>query len=108
MGTERRVFTAEFKRNAVDLAQSSERPKAEIARELGIRPGSLYKWLDEAREESDGYRKAFVGQGIPRDEEVARLHLEKIGVKLTTLTAKQASYLGVPVEGPYKAENYRY
>jgi adenosylhomocysteinase len=42
------------------------------------------------------------------DEEVARLHLEKIGVKLTTLTAKQAEYLSVPVEGPYKAENYRY
>ena len=42
------------------------------------------------------------------DEEVARLHLEKIGVKLTTLSTKQADYLGVPVEGPYKAENYRY
>jgi adenosylhomocysteinase len=42
------------------------------------------------------------------DEEVARLHLEKIGVKLTTLSAKQADYLGVPVEGPYKAEHYRY
>ena len=42
------------------------------------------------------------------DEEVARLHLEKIGVKLTTLTPKQAGYLGVPVEGPYKADHYRY
>ena len=42
------------------------------------------------------------------DEEVARLHLEKIGVKLTTLTKKQAEYLGVPVEGPYKADHYRY
>ncbi|HEV2620482.1 MAG TPA: adenosylhomocysteinase [Frateuria sp.] len=42
------------------------------------------------------------------DEEVARLHLEKIGVKLTTLTTEQAAYLGVPVEGPYKAEHYRY
>jgi adenosylhomocysteinase len=42
------------------------------------------------------------------DEEVARLHLEKIGVKLTTLTPKQAEYLGVSVDGPYKAENYRY
>ncbi len=42
------------------------------------------------------------------DEEVARLHLEKIGVKLTTLSKKQADYIGVPVEGPYKAENYRY
>jgi adenosylhomocysteinase len=42
------------------------------------------------------------------DEEVARLHLEKIGVKLTTLTQKQADYLGVPVEGPYKPDHYRY
>jgi adenosylhomocysteinase len=42
------------------------------------------------------------------DEEVARLHLEKIGVKLTTLSKKQADYLSVPVEGPYKAEHYRY
>ncbi|QJR21993.1 Adenosylhomocysteinase [Brevinematales bacterium NS] len=42
------------------------------------------------------------------DEEVARLHLEKIGVKLTKLTPKQAAYIGVPVEGPYKPEHYRY
>ena len=42
------------------------------------------------------------------DEEVARLHLEKIGVKLTKLTKDQADYLGVPVEGPYKPEHYRY
>jgi adenosylhomocysteinase len=42
------------------------------------------------------------------DEEVARLHLEKIGVKLTKLTAEQAKYIGVPIEGPYKAEHYRY
>ena len=42
------------------------------------------------------------------DEEVARLHLEKIGVKLTTLSTEQAEYLGVPVDGPYKAEIYRY
>ena len=42
------------------------------------------------------------------DEEVARLHLEKLGVKLTTLTASQAQYLGVPVTGPFKPEHYRY
>jgi len=42
------------------------------------------------------------------DEEVARLHLQKIGVKLTKLTEKQAEYLGVPLEGPYKSEHYRY
>jgi adenosylhomocysteinase len=42
------------------------------------------------------------------DERVARLHLDKLGVKLTKLTAKQAEYLGVPVEGPFKPEHYRY
>jgi adenosylhomocysteinase len=42
------------------------------------------------------------------DEEVARLHLDKIGVKLTTLRPDQASYIGVTVEGPYKSEHYRY
>jgi len=42
------------------------------------------------------------------DEEVARLHLEKIGVKLTKLTRKQADYIGVPQDGPYKPEHYRY
>jgi adenosylhomocysteinase len=42
------------------------------------------------------------------DEEVARLHLAKLGVKLTTLTAEQADYIGVPVDGPYKPDHYRY
>ncbi len=42
------------------------------------------------------------------DEEVARLHLEKLGVKLTKLTKEQADYIGVPVEGPYKPDHYRY
>ncbi len=42
------------------------------------------------------------------DEEVARLHLEKIGVKLTTLSKRQADYIGVSPDGPYKSENYRY
>jgi adenosylhomocysteinase len=42
------------------------------------------------------------------DEEVARLHLDKLGVKLTKLSPKQAEYIGVPVDGPYKADHYRY
>ena len=42
------------------------------------------------------------------DEEVARLHLQKIGVKLTKLTQEQADYIGVPVDGPYKTDHYRY
>jgi len=42
------------------------------------------------------------------DEEVARLHLDRIGVKLTSLTQEQADYIGVPIEGPYKPDHYRY
>jgi adenosylhomocysteinase len=42
------------------------------------------------------------------DEEVARLHLDRLGARLTTLTKEQADYLGVPVEGPFKPNHYRY
>jgi adenosylhomocysteinase len=56
----------------------------------------------------DSYRTGVYTLPKRLDEEVARLHLEKIGVKLTTLSPKQAEYLGVPVEGPYKADHYRY
>ena len=56
----------------------------------------------------DTYSKQIYILPKKLDEEVARLHLEKIGVKLTTLSPRQAEYLGVPVEGPYKAEIYRY
>ncbi len=54
--------------------------------------------------------RANTVQVLPKklDEEVARLHLAKLGVRLTTLTQKQADYIGVPMEGPYKAEMYRY
>jgi adenosylhomocysteinase len=42
------------------------------------------------------------------DEKVARLHLDKLGVKLTRLSDKQAGYIGVPQEGPFKPDHYRY
>jgi adenosylhomocysteinase len=42
------------------------------------------------------------------DEEVARRHLDKLGVRLTTLSERQAQYLGLPVDGPYKPDHYRY
>jgi adenosylhomocysteinase len=56
----------------------------------------------------DSYRVGVYRLSKKLDEEVARLHLEKIGVKLTRLTKKQADYMGVPIEGPYKSEHYRY
>ena len=56
----------------------------------------------------DKYKPAVYRLPKRLDEEVARLHLEKIGVKLTKLTKKQAEYLGVPLDGPYKPDHYRY
>lgn len=63
--------------------------------------------LWEQRDAGTYENKVYV---LPKhlDEEVARLHLEKLGVKLTVLTQEQADYIGVPVEGPYKPEHYRY
>ncbi len=60
-------------------------------------------WQNKAKYKKTVYR-------LPKqlDEEVARLHLEKIGVVLTKLSKSQAEYLGIPVEGPYKPEHYRY
>ena len=56
----------------------------------------------------DIYRRDVYRLPKRLDEEVARLHLEKIGVKLTRLTKKQAEYLGISADGPYKPEHYRY
>lgn len=58
--------------------------------------------------ETDNYPVGVHVMPKKLDEEVARLHLDKLGVKLTKLTAKQADYLGIPAEGPYKPEYYRY
>ena len=59
-------------------------------------------------ENKDKYEKTVYRLPKKLDEEVARLHLEKIGVKLTKLTKAQAAYLGVAADGPYKPEHYRY
>jgi adenosylhomocysteinase len=59
-------------------------------------------------EHRDTYKPSVYRLPKKLDEEVARLHLEKIGVKLTKLSKKQADYIGVPQEGPYKPEHYRY
>lgn len=63
----------------------------------------LELWKDTAKYEVQVYM-------LPKhlDEEVARLHLGKLGVELTTLTQDQAEYMGVPIEGPYKPDHYRY
>jgi adenosylhomocysteinase len=62
----------------------------------------------ELHQHNEKYQKKVYILPKHLDEEVARLHLDHLGVKLTKLTKEQADYIGVPVEGPYKAEHYRY
>jgi adenosylhomocysteinase len=62
----------------------------------------------ELHQHNDKYEKKVYILPKHLDEEVARLHLAHLSVKLTTLTPEQAQYIGVPVDGPYKAEHYRY
>jgi adenosylhomocysteinase len=62
----------------------------------------------ELHQHAGSYEKKVYTLPKHLDEKVARLHLAKLGVRLTELTPEQAAYLGVPVEGPYKAEHYRY
>jgi len=62
----------------------------------------------ELHQRAESYRKEVYTLPKHLDEKVARLHLDKLGVRLTELTEPQARYLGVPVEGPYKSDHYRY
>ncbi|MDA0375941.1 MAG: adenosylhomocysteinase [bacterium] len=62
----------------------------------------------ELWQHTDNYKVGVYRLPKRLDEEVARLHLDKLGVKLTTLTQDQAEYMGVPVDGPYKPDHYRY
>jgi len=62
----------------------------------------------ELYSKNDEYEKRVYVLPKPLDEKVARLHLDALGVRLTKLTPEQAAYLGIPVEGPYKADHYRY
>jgi adenosylhomocysteinase len=66
-------------------------------------PAQLDLW-----ENRDTYKVGVYVLPKKLDEEVARLHLDKIGVKLTKLSEKQAEYLGIPIDGPFKSEHYRY
>ena len=86
----------------------------------GVRPTGIVQLLNRSSRNSlrirDIVTVGFLYQGLepvyvlPKylDEKVARLHLEKIGVKLTEMSDKQADYIGVPKKGPFKPDTYRY
>jgi len=90
MGT-RRVFTKEFKEEAVVLARTSGRTQTEIANSLGIDINMLSRWKREAeRAVFDGNIKAFPGRGNARDEELARLRKENSDLRESNEILKKA------------------
>jgi transposase len=72
---ERRVYTKEFKAEAVALTEKREKPTSQIAKDLGINEGMLYRWIHQSRK-ATGAIQAFPGHGRPRDEELTRLRKE--------------------------------
>lgn len=76
--SKRRKYSQEYKQEAVNLVQQSQSPVSEIARNLGINPNMLRRWVKEA---SDPSKRVFPGQGKPRDEEIAQLRKELLQVK---------------------------
>lgn len=89
MGRERRNFPAEFKKNAVELVQTSGRSVVSVATELGIDRGLLDRWRRETNEAATGNRRAFVGQGNSRDEELAQLRREVADLRETNEILKK-------------------
>jgi transposase-like protein len=89
---ERRKYTAEFKRNALELLENrGERTAGEIAAELGVRENRLYKWRREAEKARAEGTKAFPGNGNPRDEELARLRKENRQLREANAILKKAA-----------------
>lgn len=72
---QKRTYPEQMKRNALELVRTTGRSGSAVAQELGIKAGILNRWRREEAQEGNGTR-AFSGQGIPRDEEVARLKRE--------------------------------
>ena len=90
-GSERRVFTGEFKTEAVALAEKREKPIAQIAKDLGLNESVLRRWMHEARNSAGTSARAFPGHGRPRDAELARLRKENKMLKDANDILKKAT-----------------
>ena len=89
MGNQRKIYSKEFKQDALELVKSSGKNVSEVARDLGIDSGLLNRWNRETRQEADG-KKAFTGNGKARDEVMAQLRKENSDLKITNEILKKA------------------
>jgi len=91
--TERRVYTKEFKAEAVILAEKKEKSVSQIAKDLGLNESVLWRWVHEAREAAGSGIQAFPGHGRPKDAELARLRKENKVLKEANEILKKAAVI---------------
>ncbi len=92
-GTERRVYTKEFKAEAVALAEKREKPVSRIATDLGINENMLRRWVQASRESAGSGLQAFPGHGRPKDAELARLRKENKALREANEILKKAAVI---------------
>ena len=92
-GTERRVYTPEFKAEAVALALKKEKPVSQVAKDLGLNENMLHRWVQQSREASSPGQQVFPGRGRPRDEELARLRKEVKSLREANEILKKAAVI---------------
>ena len=91
MEKRRRTYTKEFKESAVELYRNGGKPYNDVAKDLGISPENLRRWINEEEEGRASGLKVFPGQGNPRDEEVYRLKKENADLRETVEILKKAT-----------------
>ena len=91
--TERRVYTKEFKAEAVALAEKKEKPVSQIAKDLGINENMLRRWMQVSRETAGSGVQAFPGHGRARDAELARLRKEVKALREANEILKKAAVI---------------
>jgi len=92
-GTERRVYTKEFKAEAAALAEKKEKPVSRIAVDLGINENMLRRWMQASRESAGSGLQAFPGHGRPKDAELARLRKENKALREANEILKKAAVI---------------
>jgi transposase-like protein len=92
-GTERRVYTKEFKAETVALAEKREKPVSQIALDLGINENMLRRWMQASRETAGSGIQAFPGHGRPREAELARLRKENKALEEANEILKKAAVI---------------
>ena len=90
---ERRVYTKEFKAEAVALACKREKPISQVAKDLGINGNILYRWMKQSEEAASNDLSAFPGHGRPRDEELTRLRKEVKSLRTANEILKKAAVI---------------